>query len=213
MAYLYPSTRRFKTGSKSLKDESDSDTGLRRSGEIPKKKTTKYRKSAASRFAAAVWRQKKVNQTKRTPRFLCFVVCDHYLADVVVLVRRTHVIPIQVNQKVVQEQEKERGGQKGGGRGKGKDEEQEEEEPEELIDCRKAVARSTLHMALWTQMADGNHDMDLRRCASFQPWPRAQGYGVRPTSLLPEAPQIERTVEGVLPFTLPPRVRATHTGD
>ncbi len=29
--------------------------------------------------------------------------------------------------------------------------------------CRKAAAVATLHVALWSQIANGNHDMDLRR--------------------------------------------------
>lgn len=29
--------------------------------------------------------------------------------------------------------------------------------------CKKAAAVATLHIALWSQIANGNHDMDLRR--------------------------------------------------
>lgn len=61
-------------------------------------------------------------------------------------------------QQQQQEKKKEQGGREEGGKG-----EEEEEEVRDLVACKKALARATLHMALWTQIADGNHDMDLRR--------------------------------------------------
>lgn len=33
----------------------------------------------------------------------------------------------------------------------------------EVTDLREGVARAVLHLALWSQIANGNHDMDLRR--------------------------------------------------
>lgn len=56
------------------------------------------------------------------------------------------------------EERKEQGGQE-----EVEEEGEDEEEVRELIACKKALARATLHMALWVQIANGNHDMDLRR--------------------------------------------------
>ncbi|CAN0025105.1 unnamed protein product, partial [Ectocarpus sp. 12 AP-2014] len=44
----------------------------------------------------------------------------------------------------------------------GREEEEDEDEPEDVTVCRKAAAVATFHVALWGQIANGNHDMDLR---------------------------------------------------
>lgn len=41
---------------------------------------------------------------------------------------------------------------------------EDEEEPDEVSACKKAAAIATLYVALWSQIANGNHDLDLRRC-------------------------------------------------
>lgn len=74
----------------------------------------------------------------------------------------------QENEKRQQQgrEKKDQGGLEdgeGGEEGAEEEEEGEEEEAPELVACKKALARATLHMALWVQMANGNHDMDLRR--------------------------------------------------
>eukprot|EP00752_Nemacystus_decipiens_P009596 g8574.t1 len=56
-----------------------------------------------------------------------------------------------------------------------KEEEEEEEEqgePEEVTVCKKAAAVATLHVALWSQIANGNHDMDLRRADTLTAYRR-----------------------------------------
>lgn len=58
------------------------------------------------------------------------------------------------------------GGGKAGGEGKKKRDHDEEEQVHEdpiIAACKKASARAVLHLALWSQMAFGNFDMDLRR--------------------------------------------------
>lgn len=57
-------------------------------------------------------------------------------------------------------------GRKAGGEGKkkgGHDEEEQVHEDPIIAACKKANARAVLHLALWSQIACGNFDMDLRR--------------------------------------------------
>lgn len=52
---------------------------------------------------------------------------------------------------------------KEGGDDKEEEEDEEVEEDPTVVACKNASARALLHLALWSQMARGNFDMDLRR--------------------------------------------------
>ncbi|CAM9980812.1 unnamed protein product [Pylaiella littoralis] len=54
------------------------------------------------------------------------------------------------------------------------DEEEEQGEPEEVTVCKKAAAVAALHVALWSQIANGNQDMDLRRAETMAAYRRTR---------------------------------------